>query len=59
MLERWMGWWLVATGVGLVASRFFWTSELWTLPYLLFWLWVLVLSVRLLRRPSLPDLSHS
>jgi hypothetical protein len=59
ILERWMGWWLVATGVGLVASRFVWTSELWTLPYLLFWLWVLVLSVRLLRRPSLPDLSQS
>jgi hypothetical protein len=58
ILERWMGWWLVATGVGLVASRFVWTSELWTLPYLLFWLWMLVLSVRLLRRPSLPDLSH-
>jgi hypothetical protein len=59
VLERWMGWWLVATGVGLVVSRFVWTSDLWTLPYILFWLWVLVLSVRLLRRPSLPDLSQS
>ena len=59
VLERWMGWWLVATGVGLVACRFVWRSELWLLPYMLFWLWVLVLSIRLLRRPSLPDRAQS
>jgi hypothetical protein len=59
VLQRWMGWWLVATGVALVASRFVWRSELWLLPYLLFWLWVVVLSIRLLRRPSLPNISQS
>ena len=47
-LERWMGWWLIVAGLGLVAARFVWTSELWTLPYLLLWAWVLVLSVRLI-----------
>jgi hypothetical protein len=30
-LERWMGWWLIAAGLGLVAARFLWTSELWDL----------------------------
>ena len=29
VLERWMGWWLLAAGGGLVASRFVWTSEVW------------------------------
>jgi hypothetical protein len=26
---------------------------LWTVPYLLFWVWLLVLSIRLIRRPNL------
>ncbi|MGZ4663459.1 MAG: hypothetical protein ACXV5Q_00015 [Frankiaceae bacterium] len=52
-LERWAGWWLVAAGAGLVIARFVWTTQLWLLPYLLFWAWVLVLSVRLVRRPDL------
>jgi hypothetical protein len=55
VLERWTGWWLVVAGLGLVFSRFVWTTDLWTLPYLLFWLWVVILSIRLLRRPSLLD----
>ena len=52
-LEPWMGWWLIVAGLGLVAARFVWTSDLWTVPYLLFWVWLLVLSVRLIRRPNL------
>jgi hypothetical protein len=55
-LERWAGWWIVAAGVGLVIARFVWTTQVWLLPYLLFWAWVLVLSIRLVRRPDL--LSH-
>jgi hypothetical protein len=54
-LERWMGWWLIVAGLGLVAARFVWTSDLWTVPYLLFWVWLLVLSIRLIRRPNLLD----
>ena len=54
-LERWMGWWLIVAGFGLVAARFVWTSDLWTVPYLLFWVWALVLSIRLIRRPNLLD----
>lgn len=52
-LERWAGWWLVAAGVGLVIARFVWTTQVWLLPYLMFWAWVLVLSIRLLRQPDL------
>jgi hypothetical protein len=54
-LERWMGWWLIVAGLGLVAARFVWTSDLWTVPYLLFWVWLLVLSIRLIRRPNMLD----
>ena len=54
-LERWMGWWLIVAGVGLVAARFVWTIDLWIAPYLLFWAWALVLSIRLIRRPNLLD----
>ncbi|HET7744795.1 MAG TPA: hypothetical protein VFK76_08630 [Gaiellaceae bacterium] len=54
-LERWMGWWLIVAGLSLVAARFVWTSDLWTVPYLLFWVWLLVLSIRLIRRPNLLD----
>ena len=48
-----MGWWLIVAALGLVAARFVWTSDLWTVPYLLFWVWLLVLSIRLIRRPNL------
>lgn len=59
-LERWMGWWLMASGLGLVGARFWWaTSELWTLPYLAFWVWIVVLSIRLLRRPGLMEAAES
>jgi hypothetical protein len=54
-LERWMGWLLIVAGVGLVAARFVWTIDLWIAPYLLFWAWALVLSIRLIRRPNLLD----
>src|ERR671935_113739 len=54
-----LGWigslWLIVAGLGLVAARFVWTRELWTVPYLLFWVWAFVLSIRLIRRPNLLD----
>jgi hypothetical protein len=45
----WLGWWAVVAGVGLVAARAVWTTSMWLIPYALFWLWVLVISTRLLR----------
>jgi hypothetical protein len=55
-LPGWLGWWAVAAGIGLVAARAVWTSPAWLVPYALFWLWVLVVSVRFLagRSPSQP-----
>ena len=52
VFARWLGWSAIASGVGLVLSRAAWTSEIWLLPYAVFWLWVLATSIVLLRRAS-------
>jgi len=49
-LPRWVGWLAIASGVGLALSRISWTSNIWLLPYLMFWLWVITVAVLLLRR---------
>jgi hypothetical protein len=49
-LPRWVGWLALVSGAGLVLSRISWTSQIWLLPYLMFWLWMLIVSVLLLRR---------
>ena len=46
---RWLGWWAVVAGVGLALSRFAWTSEIWLAPYFLFWTWVVIVCVQLIR----------
>ena len=53
-LPGWLGRWTVAAGIGLVAARAVWTSPVWFLSYGLFWLWVILVSVRFLtdRSPS-------
>ena len=48
-LPRWVGWWAVVSGVGLVLTRISWTNPIWLLPYLIFWAWVLAVAVLLLR----------
>jgi hypothetical protein len=48
-LPRWVGWLAIASGVGLALSRISWTSYIWLLPYVMFWLWVLTVAVLLLR----------
>lgn len=53
LLSRWLGWWAVVSGLGLVVSRFVWTLDVWMAPYAMFWLWVITICVLLLRRPSL------
>jgi hypothetical protein len=50
MFERWMGWWVVAAGVGLVVARFVWA--IWGVGYALLWIWILVVCIRLIRRPD-------
>jgi len=55
-LPRWLGWCAIASGAGLVAARFVWESPFWMIPYSLFWVWVIALAVRLVRRRHLvPD----
>jgi len=49
-LCRWVGWLAIASGGGLALSRISWTSYIWLLPYLMFWLWVLTVAVLLLHR---------
>jgi hypothetical protein len=56
LFPRWLGWWAVVSGVGLVISRFVWTLEFWLVPYAMFWLWLATVCILLLRRPALEAL---
>lgn len=50
MLPRVLGWWAVVAGGGLVLASYTWTSQVWLLPYFLFWIWMVVVCVLLIRR---------
>lgn len=52
-MPAWWGWWAVVSGLGLVAARFVWEGSIWILPYGLFWVWVIAVAIRLVRRPNL------
>jgi hypothetical protein len=45
----WLGWWALAAGAGFLGARIVWTTWVWVIPYLPFWMWVLVVSTRMLR----------
>jgi hypothetical protein len=51
VVGRWLGWWGIASGLGLVICRFFWTSEVWLLPYFAFWIWMIIMCIQLVRKP--------
>jgi len=51
IVGRWLGWWAIAAGLGLAIARFFWTSNLWLLPYFAFWIWMIIMCVQLVRKP--------
>ena len=57
-LPRWVGWVAIASGLGLALSRMSWTNPIWLLPYLMFWLWVLIVAGLLLRR-NVRGVAHS
>lgn len=46
----WLGWVAAASALGLVSGRFVWTTNLWLAPYALFWIWLIAVSILLLRR---------
>jgi hypothetical protein len=52
VVGRWLGWWAIASGLGLVIARFFWTSGMWYLPYFAFWIWMIIICIRLIRHPA-------
>jgi hypothetical protein len=53
VVGRWLGWWGIASGLGLVLARFFWTSDvIWLLPYAAFWIWMIIMCIQLVRKPD-------
>ena len=50
VLGRWLGWWAIVAGGGLILVRFAWSGEIWFAPYSLFWLWVIIVCIQLIRR---------
>jgi len=49
-LPRWLGWASIIVAVGLLAGRIIWTSQAAFVPWVLFWLWLIIVSVILIRR---------
>jgi hypothetical protein len=48
---QWVGGFVVA-GLCLVVARFAWTGGFWGVGYALFWLWIIVVCIRLIVRPD-------
>jgi hypothetical protein len=56
VLGRWLGWWAIVAGVGLILVRFAWSGDIWIAAYGLFWLWVIIVCIQLVRRKiALPE----
>jgi hypothetical protein len=47
---RWLGWGSIALAVGLFLARAAWTSPVVFIPYMLFWLWMILLGILILLR---------
>jgi hypothetical protein len=48
-LPAWLGWVALLAAAGFLVGRAFWTTSIWLIPYALYWLWTIVISVQLLR----------
>jgi hypothetical protein len=49
-LPQWLGWYSVAVGLGLLVARAIWTSPAAFGPYILYWVWLIAVSVVMIRR---------
>jgi hypothetical protein len=47
---KWLGWSSILLAIGLVLARAVWTSQVAFAPYVLFWVWMIALSIILMRR---------
>ena len=47
---KWLGWMGLVVGIGLVVARIFWTTTVAFAPYVLFWVWLIAISVVMFRR---------
>ena len=52
VLPRWTGWLALFAAVGFVVARFWWTTDVWFMPYSAFWVWFLAVCIRLIRKPD-------
>lgn len=48
-LPNWLGWPALVAALGFLLGRAFWTTQIWLIPYTLFWLWVVAVSIQLFR----------
>jgi hypothetical protein len=48
-LPNWLGWLALVAAFGFLVGRAFWTTSIWLIPYALFWVWAVAVSVLLLR----------
>ncbi|WP_134004846.1 hypothetical protein [Kribbella sp. VKM Ac-2566] len=45
----WLGWVAIVAAFGFLLGRAFWTTSVWLIPYAVFWIWVVALSIYLFR----------
>ncbi|WP_410794011.1 hypothetical protein [Kribbella sp. C-35] len=48
-LPSWLGWVAIVAAFGFLLGRAFWTTSVWLVPYAVFWIWVVALSIYLFR----------
>jgi hypothetical protein len=48
-LPNWLGWFAVVAAAGFLIGRAFWTTNIWLIPYTLFWIWLVAVSIQLFR----------
>ena len=50
VFPRWLGWTGLIVGIWLITAPIYWTSQVAFIPYVLFWVWLVSLSVVMFRR---------